>query len=238
MDLAGRIATVVTDLSLTQDRVMVGIDGPDASGKTTLANQLADTLAVPTLRVSIDGFHHPRELRYRRGDLSAEGYYHDSFDYSALLGDCLRPFHDGAARVQTARYDHRADADNSVHASEVAARAVLIFDGVFLLCKQLRDLWTLSVYIRVSPAESLRRARIRDLELFGSHEEIERRYLGRYLPGQELYRNEVDPEVAAQIVVDNERTDAPVIERWEVPVVAQVTTNLFAQVEPSSLPPW
>jgi hypothetical protein len=31
-------------------------------------------------RVSIDGFHPPRELRVQRGDLSAEGYYRDSFD--------------------------------------------------------------------------------------------------------------------------------------------------------------
>jgi uridine kinase len=60
---------------------LVGVDGPDAAGKTTPADHLADALEVPTLRVSIDGFHQPRELRYQRGELSAEGYYHDSFDY-------------------------------------------------------------------------------------------------------------------------------------------------------------
>jgi uridine kinase len=44
-------------------------------------------------------------------------------------------------------------------------------------------MWTLSVYLRVSPEETLRRAKVRDLDLFGSHDEIERRYRRRYLPG-------------------------------------------------------
>lgn len=219
MDLVGRLAAVVANLSRTQDRVLVGVDGPDAAGKTTLADHLAAALAVPTLRASIDGFHQPRELRYQRGELSAEGYFRDSFDYQALLGECLRPFREGAARVQVARYDYKTDAGSSVHAADVPRRAVLIFDGVFLLREQLRDQWTLSVYLRVSPRETLRRARVRDVNLFGSHEEIERRYVGRYLPGQALYRGEVGPEAVAHVVVDNDRVDAPAVKRWALPTI-------------------
>lgn len=220
MDLVGRLAAAVTNLSRIQDRVLVGIDGPDAAGKTTLANGLAEALQVPTLRSSIDGFHQPRELRHRRGDLSVEGYYHDSFDYPALLAECLTPFLAGASRLQVAGYDYRAEAGRQVHVTDVPERAVLIFDGVFLLREQLRDRWTLSVYLRVSPQETLRRATVRDLELFGTQEEIERRYLGRYLPGQALYRSEADPEAVAHVVVDNNRVGAPKVDRWTLPHVA------------------
>src|SRR5262245_55635615 len=134
MDLVGRLAATVTDLSRVQARVLVGVDGPDAAGKTTLADRLAATLQmqalqvptsqvpmspVPALRASIDDFHQPRELRHRRGELSAEGYYRDSFDYPTLLGECLTPFLAGAAQVRIASYNYRADASRPVRVADV-----------------------------------------------------------------------------------------------------------------------
>ena len=49
---------------------------------------------------------------------------------------------------------------------------------------------------------------------FGSPEEVERRYRARYLPGQQLYRREADPETRADVLVDNDDVNAPVILRW------------------------
>jgi uridine kinase len=212
----------------------VGIDGPDCAGKTTLADRLADalrvttpqtptmevsTIEVATLQASADGFNRPRAQRYQRGELSPQGYYLDGFDYPALQDRCLMPFLRGEARVRTTTYDHRSDARQNADAMAVPARAVLVLDGVFLLRPELRELWTLSVYLRVSAQETLRRAHRRDRELFGSAEEIERRYLGRYLPGQALYRADADPESHAHILLDNEEPGEPTIERWTVPGV-------------------
>lgn len=222
VDLPGKLAAAVTGLSWLHERVVVGIDGPDGAGKTTLADRLADalhvpTLKMPTLRVSVDGFNRPRAQRYQRGELSADGYYLDSFDYPELLNQCLLPFLGGEDVLRTTTRDHLDDAEETIEAVAIPTRAVLVLDGVFLLRPELRELWTLSVYLRVSPEETLRRAHRRDLGLFGSAEEIERRYLGRYLPGQALYRQEADPETRAHILVDNEQTDEPRIERWTVP---------------------
>src|SRR3712207_7018949 len=47
--------------------VRVAIDGPDAAGKTVLADELAVALSVRrrhVIRASIDGFHRPRTARY------------------------------------------------------------------------------------------------------------------------------------------------------------------------------
>ena len=57
----------------------VGIDGRCASGKTTLADELASviTLRQPELEIlrpSVDGFHHMKAHRYRQGEYSARGY--------------------------------------------------------------------------------------------------------------------------------------------------------------------
>jgi len=237
MDLLGSLSSAVTEMSRLHQRVMVGIDGPDCAGKTTLADQLASSLQrpaqqtppqqaptrqqlppgrVPTLRASVDGFNRPRTQRYKRGELSAAGYYLDSFDLEALTDECLLPFLAGEPALRTTIFDHRCDTEKPVDAVAVPARAVLIVDGVFLLRPELRELWTVSVYLRVSPAETLRRAHGRDLGLFGSCEEVEHRYLGRYLPGQALYRGLAHPEDLTHILVDNERPDHPRIERWDV----------------------
>lgn len=50
----------------------------------------------------IDGFHQPRELRYQRGCLSAEGYSRDSFCEAALLTESLTPFREGTVQMQSA----------------------------------------------------------------------------------------------------------------------------------------
>jgi uridine kinase len=64
------LAVHVDGLLAQRDRIVVGIDGPDAAGKSTFADSLSDRLGTSTVRASIDGFHHPRAVRRRRGELS------------------------------------------------------------------------------------------------------------------------------------------------------------------------
>lgn len=216
-DLLERLAEVIRGIRQHSQRVLVGVDGPDASGKTTLADRLASELHAadqPAPRCSIDAFHRPRADRYRRGELSAAGYYRDSFDLDAFLDGCARPFLGGADHIITGSFDFRTDAATDPHRTTVELPAVLLVDGVFLLRPELAGIWTLSVYLHISPEETLRRALHRDARLMGSTEEVRRRYLGRYLPGQALYRAEADPESVADIVVDNARPHAPRVRHW------------------------
>jgi uridine kinase len=53
--------------------------------------------------------------------------------------------------------------------------------------------------------------RRRDTTLFGSADEVERRYRLRYIPGQELYIAEARPEEAADAVVVNDDPVAPLL---------------------------
>lgn len=223
MTVSRRLAARIIDLYRSCDRVLVGVDGPDAAGKTTLADHLAlacraaePTGTAPTmtvLRTSTDAFHHPRSRRYARQGLSPDGYYLDSFDYPFLLESCLLPFLRGAAEVRLAQHDYRSDTDVAVSATGVPSRAVLIVDGVFLLRPELRALWSLSIYLRISAGEALRRARRRDLDLFGGVDEVNRRYRRRYLPAQQLYWQAADPESHADVVIDNHDPQRPRIER-------------------------
>lgn len=47
----------------------VGIDGPDAAGKTIFAHRPAGRLPGPVIRASVDDFHNPPEVRFRLGRL-------------------------------------------------------------------------------------------------------------------------------------------------------------------------
>jgi uridine kinase len=207
-DLAQAIADKIGALPV--ERPLVGFDGPDAAGKTTLADAVAARLSMPAVRASIDGFHLPAQVRTRRGSLSAEGYYRDSFDYAALIEQLLLPFGSGADHVTTQVFDYREDAPRR-RTTRVPPRCALLFDGVFLLRPELREHWTHAVYLHVSEDETIARALRRDLALFGSEEVVVERYRRRYLPGQALYRREARPLDAAHLVVDNEDPAAPTI---------------------------
>lgn len=161
--------------------VRVAVDGPDAAGKTTFADELATTLAPerPVTRLSIDDFHHPPEIRARRGPLSAEGYYLDAFDLPAARGAVNRA------------------------TATAAAGTVVLVDGVFLHRAALRDAWDLAVYLHVEPEVTVRRALVRDRELFGSQDRVVERYTHRYLPAQALYRERDRPLERSHLVVDH-----------------------------------
>jgi uridine kinase len=109
--LADRITGVVRP-----HPIRVAIDGVDGVGKTTLANELVDPIrrrGVPVIRASIDGFHHPRSVRYRRGRRSPEGYFRELrryWDFSVFL--------DAPFEVTSPRYAGRDGSSPDVNAPE------------------------------------------------------------------------------------------------------------------------
>ena len=82
----------VDALRARRPRVLVGVDGPDAAGKTTLADALRVRVSGSVLRASIDGFHNRRDVRLARGAPSPEGYFRDGFDLDRLSSRLLAPF--------------------------------------------------------------------------------------------------------------------------------------------------
>ncbi len=212
MSVLKRLSATVEALR-PEGRLLLGIDGPDAAGKTTFSRDLRQALRRSALSVSIDFWHQPRALRMHRGDESPEGYYYDSFDLQALAAELLVPFQSGARVVRTAHYDHIRDRPMS-ETAEVAADAVLIVDGVFLLRPELRPHWDLVVYLDVPEAVTLQRAVRRDRALMGGEAAVRRRYEVRYLPGQLHYRTIASPLEIADIVIDNTIRRDPRIRRW------------------------
>ena len=194
----------------------VAIDGPDLAGKTTLGDELAGLLAGkrPVIRAGIDGFHNPRELRYRRGPDSPEGYFLDSFDYEAVRTLLLEPLGPGGSRrYRRALFDYRTDEEVAAPEEEASPDAVLLFDGVFLLRHELRPFWDFSIFVQADFDEVVRRAEKRDAEAMRGAEAVRERYSSRYIPGQELYFSRCAPQEAADVVIDNTDVSDPTLVR-------------------------
>ncbi|UCD04989.1 MAG: uridine kinase [candidate division WOR-3 bacterium] len=193
----------------------VAVDGIDAAGKTMLADEIGAALVTherEVIRASIDGFHRPRRERYYRGELSPEGYYHDSFDIEAIKQCLLLPLGpDGTGEYHTKIFDFRHDSPLISPPAHAPEDSILLFDGVFLLRPELNELWDLSIFVQIDFSVSLQRALNRDLPLFGTKEEIIHRYEKRYIPGQRIYLREAKPQRVADIVIDNNDPNNPEI---------------------------
>jgi uridine kinase len=194
----------------------VAIDGPDAAGKTMLADELAEYLSGKrrVIRSGIDHFHNPRELRYRRGADSPGGYFYDSFDYEAVRKALLDPLGPGGSRrYRRAHFDYRVDEKVEAPEEEAPLDAILLFDGIFLLRPELASCWDFSIFVHADFDEIVRRAEARDRELIGGAEAVRERYRKRYIPGQELYFSSCAPQKIADVVIDNTDVSNPKLVR-------------------------
>lgn len=191
------------------DCVRVAVDGPDGAGKTRFADDLAAVLQAagrPVVRVSVDGFHHPRATRYRRGRDSPEGFWLDSYDYDRFMADVLDAFgHNGSRRYRPAAHDVATDTAPAVDTLVAAPRSVLVVDGIFLQRPELAGAWHLSIFLDVPFVETARRMAVRD----GTSADLTHPRTRRYVEGQRLYFAACDPRRRADVLVDNTDFDAP-----------------------------
>lgn len=179
--------------------VVVAIDGRTASGKTTFADELADTLsATAVFRASLDDFKKPWQDRYLYDRESGEGYYRNAFDVERIRSGLAGGFR--AGRVMLCSIDPITQIDHSAELVQVPDRAILIVDGVFALRPELRDLWDLGVWLETHPQISELRASARDGEM-----------LERYRLSEQLYLTEAQPQQVADIIIDNNDISAPAV---------------------------
>jgi uridine kinase len=191
--------------------VRVAIDGVDGAGKTTFADELADVIRAlprPVIRASVDGFHNPRALRYRRGRGSPEGYFEDTYNYDAVKKYLLDPLSPGGSRrYRAAVFDHVTDMAVSAPELEACPSSILLFDGIFLHRPELRPYWDASIFLQVDFAVSVARCASRD----GSSPDVIAIANRRYVEGQRLYLLACEPAKRATMTIDNNDLSTPVL---------------------------
>ncbi|WP_312012074.1 uridine kinase [Bradyrhizobium sp. AUGA SZCCT0182] len=213
--LLNRLAATVVALHPTRI-IRVAIDGVDGAGKTTLADALAPLVAAqgrPTIRASVDDFHHPRSVRYARGRYSPDGFFLDSYDYDSFRTLLLDPLSPGSSgRYVARRFDLDNDRPFGPVTQQAPPTAALIVDGIFLHRPELRACWDLSIFLKVDFNVSVPRGARRGPD-FGTPDPAappNQRYVG----GQQRYLRECAPEEHADIVIGYNDLREPRILKW------------------------
>ena len=78
---------------------------------------------------------------------------------------------------------------------------------------ELSAYFDFKILLETSHSVSLERAKIRDLAHFGDLKTLESKYCQRFLPGQDLYIKQCRPDRLADLIVDNEDWNVPVIKK-------------------------
>jgi uridine kinase len=142
--------------------------------------------------------------------VSGEGYYRNAFDPEAackLLLDPSDPRADGV--VSLCSIDPITQIDHSAITTALPANAVLVIDGVFACRPEIDAYWDLRVWVEIDEELSVRRGMERDTEMVGDAHEAEALHRGRYLAGEKLYMDEVDPRSFVEFILDNTDFDRP-----------------------------
>ncbi|MCD4712458.1 MAG: GNAT family N-acetyltransferase [Clostridiales bacterium] len=189
----------------TKDKpIIVGINGVDASGKSTLTKELSrylDKIGFRSQLISIDDFHNPTAIRYKEEN-PIQSYLNNAFDVNKFESEVLLPIVLGGELNKVMRHlDLATDEFTNIKKYYVDKDTVVLVEGVLLFREPLVNYFDLRVFIRISFNEVLKRAIIRDADTLG--DQVLEKYKSKYIPIQQLYLDQYDPEGMSDIVIDN-----------------------------------
>jgi uridine kinase len=100
----------------------------------------------------------------------------------------------GDRKYCTASFDLDADESVTQEFIEAVADAILIVDGTFLQCPELREEWDVAIFVRTSERVSEERGLRRDADRLGGEIAARELYGQRYRPAYTIYQKLSDPE--------------------------------------------
>ena len=185
--------------------LIIGIDGKDASGKTTFADNLSSALQTLTnrkiIRISLDNFFQPRAIRSQKTD-QARGCYEDTFDTKGIIENIFNTL-DQSYEYTTKIFDYKTDSPVEIKLFQAGPDAILIIDGVFLHRPEFHGRWDYTVLLEVADEVAIERGAVRDSGRIGGLDLARQKYISRYIASQKIYYTECSPEKKSNLIIDN-----------------------------------
>ena len=170
-----------------QERLLIAIDGPCGSGKTTLAALLCRMQAWPCVHMDDFNMPHARKTPERMAQPGGNS------DRERLLNEVLLPWREGRS-VAYSPYDCAADGPGEAIA--LPASPVLVLEGSYAHHPDLARLTDVSVFVRVEREEQLRRIAARSPEKL-------QQFIDRWIPLEDRYFRAFHLPAPGSVVVDN-----------------------------------
>lgn len=169
---------------------VIVLDGRAASGKTTMANQLAETLHAPVIHM--DDFFLPPELRSPERYATPGANVHKE----RFVEEVLIPLAKGES-IAYRRFDCGIMDYNGV--VNIPESPVLIVEGSYSLHPEFGNYADMSIFVTVSPEEQMRRI----LQRNGA--EWAEDFRNKWIPLEEAYFKAYDIPNRANIVLNNQQ---------------------------------
>ena len=170
--LSAVLDTIQQRISALPGRILITLDGPCASGKTTLARQLAGPLGAAVLHTDDFVVPHPQKTPER---LAIPG---GNCDWERLTAEVLIPWKQGREGVFQ-RYDFMND--RLFPPEPLPGESILILEGSYSNLPAIRALADVCLFTRVP--EEVRRERLIRRESPESYQ----RFLDRWIPLENAY---------------------------------------------------
>jgi len=201
----------IEKIQLTKNKpTRITINGIEGTGKTTFASEFVTYLcghSFAAIHVSIDGFHFNKAHRYKLGRDSAKGYYEDAYNEAAFVAKVLRMSQGTPPLYVKATHDLITDDYLDLPPIKLSKNAVIVTDGCYLFKPVFNPYWDLRVYLKTDFKIALERGVSRDQGALGGYEKAKEKFELRYHAASRRYNYEVNPELLADIVIDNSDFD-------------------------------
>ena len=172
MQLEDQLAFLFGIRPLPDERILITLDGHCASGKTTLAGELAKALGAAVLHTDDFVVPHSRKTPER---LAVPG---GNCDWERLTSEAISPWKEGLSPLYR-RYDCRNDC--LLPPERIAHDRLLILEGSYCNLPGIRQYADLRLFLVTSEAERMERLRRRE-----SPESLQR-FFEKWIPLENAY---------------------------------------------------
>ncbi|MEO6943775.1 MAG: nucleoside/nucleotide kinase family protein [Lacisediminihabitans sp.] len=163
----GDVARLIGEASAGKPRIIVGIAGPPAAGKSTIAAKLVQLLGPTSIAFGMDGFHLPQATLARLGRRERMGAP-DTFDVDGFVDTLARIRNDGDP-VSIPGFDRRIEEPTPNESIVTPSFRKVVVEGNYLLgefggWERVAPLLDLSFFVRVEHDIRVRRLIARHIE--------------------------------------------------------------------------